>query len=1074
MMKKVTLVLTILLFGGASLLAQTIKVEGMVVSAEDDSPIPGVTIWVKGSTEQGTTTDVDGKFTILVSPNTILVFSFVGMQTLELPASPQMKVALKTATETLSEVVVTALGLTREKKSLGYAVQDVKGDALTRGGQINVASALSGKVAGVQITSSGGQIGASQRIVIRGNSSLGDNQPLIIVDGIPIDNDQKDNHNVDFGSGLNDINPDDIESISVLKGGSAALYGMRAGNGVILITTKSGKNRPKGVSITYTGNVTFDRIYNLPRMQNKYGQGYLGDEYHYQLAKEDGFKGSYQDFAVGKYNKGYGFSFVDGTNGINDGLDESWGPRLDIGLQIPQVNSPVVNGVRQATPWVSHKDNVKDFFVTGFSMNHNVSLTQHSDKNTTRASLGYRKQQGTVPNTDQERYSAQLNTHMELHEQLQFDLVLNYTRTESDNLPMRGYEEGNPVQSLLQWFGRQVDMQDLKAKWQTKDENGVPYSWNPQYHQNPYYTVHRNTNAYKRNRIFGKTSLFYSPFRFLKIEGRLGYDYYDTQSNLNIEYNTAYPEGGFRQYSQQRSEVNADVIAYFNQSFGEFTVNALAGANYRNMRWEANTLGADKLTVPGIYTISNAKGTPVTAMDHSWIRSNSVYAQASVGFKSMAYIDASIRNDWSSTIADPFFYPAVSASWIPTATFPNLQSWVLSYLKLRGGWSKVGSATSAYRTGIYYQASDAPIYGINQFFKDRVYPPFSLKPESVQTSEFGLEAALFNHRLSLDISVYQKITTDQIMEVAVSKSTGYNSMLVNAGKIENKGIELQLSADIFKNKEGFNWTATLNWAKDRSKIKELYKDPSTQQELEQYQIGSEWSVRVYAKPGDSWGSIWGTGMQRDEKTGAVIISEKGLPKTVSNIMLGDVTPHWIGGFRNEFSIKNINFGFLLDFRKGGDMFSVTQMFATYTGLLDYTAQGDIRERPIVVGKDVLKGEKCITEDGKINTIPISAQEYYESYYANRELSVFDGSFLKLREIHLSYSFPKKLLAKTGFIRSADLSFIASNVAILWLHSSNKAKIDPESSTNSGNSGVGLESSSFPPTRSMGFKLSVTF
>jgi len=1066
------LLLTCLFVGISLVTAQNQKVTGVVISKEDGQPVVGASILVKGTTV-GSITDLDGKFVLPKVPSSAksLVVSFIGMKTAEVALKPTLSIVLESDARVVSEIVVTAMGVSREKKSLGYAVQEVKSEELTKVGQMNVANSLSGKVAGVQIASTGGAIGASSRITIRGNSSFGSNEPLIVVDGVPIANDQYSNKmnsdgrggSVDMGSGLYDINPDDIESVSVLKGGSAALYGMRAGKGVILITTKSGKAKNKGITVQYDGNFSVDQVYNIMPLQNKYGQGYLGDEYFYSQAKADGYTGTYQDYAIGGYNSGYGFNY----NGVNNQMDESWGPRLDIGLKVPQYNSPYKDGAYTATDWISHPNNVKDFFTTGYSLNHNVSFATQTEKSSTRVSLGYRDQKGTVPNTDQKRYNGQLKTTMDFNKYVSYDLSMDYTRTESDNLPVSGYGPSNPLQSLLQWFGRQVDIKDLKAHWQDYDVDGNHYNWNSAYHANPYWTVNKNTNGYERNRLFGKTSLYVKPLSYLKFEGRLGFDYYDTKQNSVVASSPDYLDGYFRLYNQTQSEINADFVGYFDKTFGDLSIDALAGANYRNVKWQSAGLGADALTIPELYTISNVKGSPVNSMDHSWIRSNSVYGQASFGYKGMAYVDMSARQDWSSTIKDSFFYPSVSVSWIPTATFKSLQSDVLNYLKIRGSWAKIGSATEAYRTAAYYTSEDNTFNGVSQFHLPTTYPATNLKPESVITKEIGIEAAFFQKRLTLDMAYYAKKTTNQIMNVAVSRTTGYNSMLINAGEIANKGLEIQLSGDIIKNAKGFNWNVSLNWAKDRSKINSLYGD------LQSYTLGSDWSTYVYAIPGQSWGSIYAKGMVRNDK-GEVVIGTNGLPKLQSNMKLGDVAPDWTGGLRSELSYKNLSFGFLLDMRKGGDMFSVSEMFGAYTGILDFTAKGDIRERAIVVGKDVMTGYKCVTADGQTNTIGVSAQDFYESYYSNHELSVFDGSYLKLRELHLTYTFPKAMLAKTKCIKAANVSLIGSNLAILWVSSSNKSHIDPESTESNGNSGVGLESNSYPPSRSFGIKLGLTF
>lgn len=451
--------------------AQTKEITGQVTSSDDGSSIPGVSVSVKGTT-LGTITNMDGKYNLKVPQESkVMVFTFVGMKTQEVPIGNQSVINVSLAPENISvdEVVVTALGITREKKSLGYAVQEVKSEELTQAGQISLTGSLSGKVAGVQVNQFGGTVGASSRISIRGNSSFSsDQQPLIVVDGVPISNDTKrsgDNtyNGVDYGSGLNDINPEDIESVTVLKGGSAAIYGMRAGKGVILITTKSGKGKD-GVTISYDGSLTVDRVSTLPKLQNEYGQGLEGSEYYWEAK---GGTSTYQDYAQKN-----SFSWVDGANGINDNVDESWGPRLDAGLKLPQYDSPVVNGVRQATDWISRPDNVKDFFQTGYSQNHTISAQSQSEKNTTRASLSYHDQKGTVPNTDQKRYSGQFNTNMKLNEFFTFEMNANYTRTQSENLLGQGYGGNNLINSLILWSGRQINMETLKANWDQRDASG--------------------------------------------------------------------------------------------------------------------------------------------------------------------------------------------------------------------------------------------------------------------------------------------------------------------------------------------------------------------------------------------------------------------------------------------------------------------------------------------------------------------------------------------------------------------------------------------------------------------------
>ncbi len=1096
-MRKLAFTLALFLFCGMQVVFAQKVVTGKVTDSNDGTSIPGVNISVKG-TKLVAQTGVNGEFSIRVPDNSrVLVFTFVGYDSQEVPVGSKtvIKIELKASATTLNEVVVTALGISRSKKSLGYSVQDVKSADLNKTAQSNVISSLNGKVAGLQISQSGGQIGASSRVVIRGNSSFGDNQPLIVVDGIPVSNNSLLQNNVDFGSGLYDINPEDIESVSVLKGGSAALYGMRAGHGVILITTKSGKNKKNGISVTYDGNYNIDQVYGIQKMQNKYGQGYLGDEAHYKLAQADGFTGTYQQFAQGEYDPGYGFSYVDGLgSGVNDGVDESWGPRLDSGLKLTQFTSPRdASGNLIATDWISHPNNIKDFYQLGHTTNHNISIASTSENSNTRASIGYRDQTGTLPNTDLKRYSASINSTFKLNKQFDYDFSANYIRSESKNLPLTEYNASNPMESMGQWFGRQIDMSALKDHWTETMDNGYPYNWNSNYHNNPYWSMYKNLHPMEKNRLFGKTSLFYKPVDFIKIEGRIGLDYYDTKTTILQTYQSnetqlgtnKWSGGYFRLNDSKSYELNADLIASFSKTFGDFNVDALVGSNYRNLRAESSIIGADQLTVPDLFTISNVAGSPYNYMSHSWIRSNSVYASASIGYKGQYFLEGSARNDWSSTIKDPFFYPAVSASWIPTETF-KLKSDILSYLKLRGGWAKIGSATSAYKTDPYFSAISYTIKGVTQYQQTLEYPPASLRPEGVETKEIGVETKLLKNRISIDFSIYDKKTTDQIMSVAVSKATGYNTALVNAGNISNKGLELQLRASILQNDNGLNWDMTINWAKDKSKIISLYTDPVTGQSLTSYTLGSQWSTNVVAMPGKPWGVIMGTGMVRNAD-GAVIVDANGLPMLKSNMEIGNVAPDWTGGINNEFRYKNFSFGFLIDIRKGGDFFSISQMFGAYSGVLNFTAESDFRENGLVLGKDFLGGTKFVKIVSKNatdvtkstftdNDIKANAQDFFESYYSNRELSIIDGSYVKLREMHLSYDLPKKLFTKRNLIKSGTLSLVGSNLATLWLAKNNLAKIDPETSVNNGtnNGGVGLETTSYPPSRSYGIKLSFTF
>ncbi|NQD71507.1 SusC/RagA family TonB-linked outer membrane protein [Sphingobacterium shayense] len=1065
------------LFFSTGLFAQT-QLKGRVVDG-NGAPIPGVTLSLKDGT--ATQTGTNGEFSITYDQAGQLNISAIGYsgKMINLSNQTSVEIILNSATEDLDEVIVTALGISRDKKSLGYAAQQVNAKELTQAGPVNVTNALSGKVAGVQVNQFGGTVGASARISLRGNSGVrADQQPLIVVDGVPISNDtQRSGDNtysgVDYGSGINDINPEDIESMTVLKGGSAALYGMRAGNGVILITTKSGKKGQKGIKLSYDGNFSVDKASYLPKIQNLYGQGFNGDEFHYNRS---GGNLSYQDYARSK-----AFAYDDGTgsgNGVNDGFDESWGPRLDVGLKLPQFDSPVENGIRQATDWMSHKNNIRDFFQVGHSMNHNLSLLAQSEKSSTRASLSFRDQVGTVPNTDQKRYGIQLNNNTTISDKVSFDVSTNYTRTESDNIVSQGYDGNNPMNGFI-WSGRQINMQSLKNNWDQRDERGdyTLYNWNTNYHVNPYFNVHENTNSYKRDRFFGKTSLYYQPFEFLKFEGRAGLDYYSAQAFEKNYFNSAFPFGGFRDRKTDNTELNLDFIASFNKQYGDFNVLALAGANYRDVQWGNSVIGADALAVLGVYTVANKMGDAISTMDHTHVRSNSVFASANLGWRDQLYLDVSARNDWSSTIKDDFFYPSASLSWLPTSTFENLKGDVLSFWKLRGGWAEIGAGASAYQNRAYYYAQDNAFNGVAQMYHTMTLPNEQLKPESVRTWEVGTEIGLFNDRLHADIAYYYKNTRDQILEVATSNVVGFNRMLLNAGEIENKGIEIQLRGDIIKKDDGFNWSTTVNYAKDNSKVIELYP----QLDLDTYQIGWTWGVANVARKGEQWGTLVGGGYDRVEEgpmKGAIKVNNTGLVVNKSGQEIGNVTPNFLASWRNDFTYKDFSFGFLLDLRVGGDIWSQTMSHAYGAGVAAITVEDGVRERAIVAGRDVMKDEKFAMMDGDGNWVENTIETDAQTWYRNggiSEMYVFDGSFLKLREAYLTYNVPSRYLQNLKGISRVNVSLIGSNLALLWTHKSNTMRIDPETGGVSSDSrGVGFEQASVPTSRSFGLKLGVSF
>lgn len=533
-MNRLKLLIALFVFTGFSaLIAQTVTIKGTVTSADDGLPIPSVSVTVKGTT-LGTLTDADGKYTITVpSGATILSFSFVGMKTTteEINGRTTIDVVMASDMLGLDEVVVTALGITREKKALGYSVTDVKGDAVANTRETNIVNALQGLAPGVQITNASGAVGASSQILIRGIKSFGDNQPLWVVDGTPISNSSSgaDQYGgVDYGNNASDLDPENIESISLLKGANAAaLYGSRARNGVVLVTTKKGKAGQ--VKVSFSNSTAIDQVAYLPTYQNMYGQGSGGSEYDWKIRSTDPEDDAYgMDYQT--YCENFAFAYVNGKGGgVNDYYDESWGPRMDVGLMLPQFNSPYNADTKTytPTPWISHPDNTRSFFKTGLTTTSSLSLEGGNDILTSRVGLTNTIERGIIPNTDQDRTQISLSTTANISPKLKADVNLNYALTTNDNLPGQGYDENNIMQSIGGWFGRQIDMADLKANWETWMPNGMPYNWNSNYHNNPYWTVNKNTTERKRERVFGNLTLTYQLTPWLSILGRYGVDYYN-------------------------------------------------------------------------------------------------------------------------------------------------------------------------------------------------------------------------------------------------------------------------------------------------------------------------------------------------------------------------------------------------------------------------------------------------------------------------------------------------------------------------------------------------------------------
>ncbi|KLT66156.1 SusC/RagA family TonB-linked outer membrane protein [Pedobacter sp. BMA] len=1057
MFKKIKLsaILFLLLLSQISR-AQNITVSGIVKSASGET-LPGVSVVVKG-TKEAATTNNNGSFTISANPKSILLISYIGFDTKEVEVTENTKnlaIMLTESSNALDEVVVTALGISREKKSLGYAVQELKGQSLTEARENNLVNALAGKVAGVRITNSQGDMGSS-RVVIRGETSIsGNNQPLFVVDGIPVDNSQLSGAGArDYANTISDINSNDIESISVLKGpNAAALYGSRAAAGVIIIKTKTGKSK-KGLGVTFNSNAVIETLLTLPKYQDVFGQGSEGR-----------------------------FSYVDGKGaGINDGVDESWGPRMD-GRLIPQFFSKGV-----AVPFEAHPDNVRDFFETGYSLSNGIAVEDASEKFNYRLSYNNLKQVGVIPNSGQGKNSLTLNTTLNITPKLSLTGNVNYNMLNADNLPGTGGSRSTSTMLQFTWFGRQVDINRLKNYL---DENGNTFNWNNSYYSNPYWVAYENTVSQRRNRIIGSVGLKYAIIDGLNFNFRSGTDYYNDRRKVKIAYGTnGTPFGSYTESAYTVSESNTDAtLSYDKKLNDDFSIETLVGTNIRSRFTEQNDQSAPRLAVAGLYTLSNSRDPLTSSNSYTDFKTYGIYGSAQIAFRNYLFVNATARNDWSSTLPTQnrsYFYPSFNGSLLLTEAF-DIKSDLLDYAKIRGGWSKVGKDASPYQL-INTYSFNAPFGTSPQLVPSATDLNPNLKPETTSSSELGLEAVLFNKRLRFDLGVYNSNSFNQILSVDVSASTGFRSKLLNAGKINNKGIEVQLGVTPVK--KAFTWDIDVNYAANRSKVIELDQSGL----LQTYVVATN-SAQVIAAVGQPYGALFGNAFLRDGN-GNIVVNATGAPQTdPTKKVLGKYTPDWIGGISNTFSYKGFSLGVLIDASFGGSIYNGTYATGTYTGVLASTlpgraaefggisyyypgnlkANGTVR---LAVGTAAPAGVTVyddgiifdgVTADGKKNEKILPAQNYYKSFRTIDEANIFDASYVKLREIKLTYNLPAKWLRPLS-LQGVSVALVGRNLAILHR---NVTDIDPEVAFNTGN-GQGLESLSNPTTRTYGINLNIKF
>lgn len=1076
--------------------AQERTVSGKVTSSEDGSAIPGVNVLLKG-TAAGSVTDAAGEYSLSVPESGgTLVFSFIGFtsQEIEIGSRSVINVIMASDVTQLTEVVVTALGIQREEKSLGYSVQEVSGDEISNVKSDNFINSLSGRVAGVQIKNNS-NFGGSSNVLIRGATSLTkNNQPLYVIDGVPISNRNNNNtgqlsgrNGYDYGNASSDINSNDIESVSVLKGAAAtALYGSKAANGVILITTKKGKSSAgKGIGVSLSSNVTFSKVdkETFPEYQKDYGGGY------------------------GPYYSGGEYPYLNESDVTGDGVDDLWvpttedasrGQKFDPGLMVYHYDAffPESPYFGQQRPWVNAANGPITFFETGKSYTNSVDVNNATENAAYRFAYTNMDQSGIMPNSSLKRDNFVFTGSYNVLKNLRVSAHANYIKTAGLGRPSTGYSD-NIMSSFRQWFQTNVDIQEQKDLFFNTGKN---ITWNPVdnedlspiYWDNPYWVRYRNYQTDDRSRIIGYAQIDWELTPFLSIMGRASIDTYDqlqeerkAVGSGSGEFGVDRPDigSGYSRFTQRWKETNADLIVTFKKDFGDLDLTAFLGTNvYRreNDQLYASTSGG--LAVPDLYALSNSTD-PMLPPEEllQQIGVNGFYGSVSLGFREFLYLDATLRRDQSSTLPaanNSYYYPSVSTSFV----FSELMDvpW-LSLGKLRLNYAEVGNDVTPLSVLDTYRAN-APFSGnpLVTVFSSKNNP--DLKPERTKSYEAGLQFNVAQNRLGLDLSAYKTNTFDQSLPLSVSQATGYLQKWINAGEIENKGIEIALFGSPVVTND-FRWNVTLNWATNKNKVVFLYTDEAGN-EVTNLQLDNnlQGGVQIVARKGEPYGSIIGSDYVYTNGQPTVGANGRYTISQTNDNVIGNVYPDWTGGLRNQFRYKNFDLSFLIDWQKGGDVFSLDLWYGIGTGLYAETAGlnelGNPKRDPVLSNGDGTYAPNTggilnegVFADGSPNTVRVAGDRYSADGWAVSPNArfVYDASYIKLREVVLTYNLPTTLLANTP-IRAASVSFVGSN---LWIISKNLPHADPEASQSGGNI-QGWQSGVMPMTRNYGFTVNVKF
>lgn len=1085
------LLLVPFLSGALFAAAQSPQIRGTVLN-EEGAPMEGVSVVaLQNTTSVGaTTTNKEGVFALgglNLSVSYSLTFSYVGYDVfternvMVKDGMSALLIRMKKKDEKLDQVVVTALGISRQKRSLGYATQEVESKALNEAPASNFVNNLAGKVAGVQI-SAGGTVGASSRITIRGESSLSmqNNQPLFVIDGTPVANDGVNNTSggADFGNSAAAINPADIESVNVLKGpAAAALYGSRAANGAIVITTKKGVSGKGNVSVNSYYYVT--EVGRLPEFQNEFGGGNSGR-----------YEGS-----------NFGASWSPYPDGIYDSYDESWGPRLNQGTLEAQFDSPTTNGYRGAdvsisnrgdiipTPWISHPNNVRDFFDRGQKTYNNIAFSGSNDRGQYRLSLTALNEKGTVPNNDMDRYQVTLNSSYKISEKLTSRVRMNYANTGSSNRPDNGYGR-NTVMYFFTWMNRDVNINGLRDYWQPGLKGIRQFQYNyGENHSNPFFLQYENTKGQHKNHVYGNADLNYAISKKMNFMVRTSLDYYNDFRPMKWAVSDVNnPDGRYEEVSLSFQERNTDfLLSYTDQAMdSDLDFKISVGGNRFDLEGKNSSTAISRLLIPGIYNIGNTNMPVIANGNRYQKRINSLYAMANLSYKNLFFLDITGRNDWSSTLPagnNSYFYPSASLN-TDLKRLLNISD-AVSNGRLRFGWAQVGNDAGPYQLYNTYNyatpwGSNAALAGSSRLANA------NLKPEITSTYEIGTAWSFLSNRLSLDLTYYNIISRNQILELPQVTSSGFGGRAINAGKIRNRGLELILSATPVKSKD-FKWDLSLNWARNVGTIVELSDEAD---KVVQAAPGENASIQ--ARVGDRMGAIWGPGFMRvpdGKMKGDIIIYSNGRARATSeDIHLGNINPDWTAGMSNQFTYKNFSLYALISGQVGGKFVSRFYNKAVGSGMLIESLQGRAA-RPLnqeYAAPYYIQGA-ALMADGSYQPNNTSTDGTFSegvygtdvrNFFKGRmdhisEAQLFSTTYFKLRELSIGYNLPTSLLQR-AYISNARISLTGRNL-FLWTPNSNR-HFDPEVSIATAGNGLipGFENMSLPSYREYGVSLNLTF